>query len=208
MHSNLSHIGKLHSIKICSRDAPRPPLSYLKISGGIFHDCIVHDMDMLRYLTGENPSTVYTLAHCHDPEIAELKDVDTVFVVLQFPSGVIAHIDISRECVYGYHQTVQVYGDKGSMMSDNPRQSGLMLNGGQRSDDIFFSFHDRYAVAYSLELEHFFKLIRGEEKECDIKAKDTLQATVLSQAAEDSFKNGCVINYSEYTKHKFSNIGI
>ena len=37
-------IGNIHTIKTVARDAPRPPTSYLKISGGIFHDCAVHDL--------------------------------------------------------------------------------------------------------------------------------------------------------------------
>ena len=37
-------IGQMHTIKTVARDAPRPPTSYLKISGGIFHDCAVHDL--------------------------------------------------------------------------------------------------------------------------------------------------------------------
>ena len=37
-------IGEVHTIKTVARDSPRPPTSYLKISGGIFHDCAVHDL--------------------------------------------------------------------------------------------------------------------------------------------------------------------
>ena len=37
-------VGQVHTIKTVARDAPRPPTSYLKISGGIFHDCAVHDL--------------------------------------------------------------------------------------------------------------------------------------------------------------------
>jgi len=44
----------------------------------------------------------------HDPEIAAMDDCDTVMVVMEFPNGVLAHVDISRDCRYGYDQTVQV----------------------------------------------------------------------------------------------------
>jgi len=103
-----SKVGILQSVKICSRDSPKPPMSFLKISGGIFHDCIVHDLDMLRFLIGEDPETIYSIAHVYDPEIASINDVDTVMVMLKFPSGVLAHIDISRDCKFGYDQTIQV----------------------------------------------------------------------------------------------------
>merc|ERR1711872_1010588 len=35
-------LGHVHMIKTTSRDSPLPSLAYLKISGGIFHDCAVH----------------------------------------------------------------------------------------------------------------------------------------------------------------------
>ena len=44
MVGNLEKVGRIHTVKTCARDAPRPPTSYLKISGGIFHDCAVHDL--------------------------------------------------------------------------------------------------------------------------------------------------------------------
>ena len=44
VRKNIEKIGKIYTIKTCARDAPRPPSAYLKISGGIFHDCAVHDL--------------------------------------------------------------------------------------------------------------------------------------------------------------------
>lgn len=75
--------GQLRLIKCCSRDNPRPPLEYLAQSGGIFHDMLCHDFDMLHFLSGQQPTEVSTAAHCHDPEIAELDDVDMVVTTLK-----------------------------------------------------------------------------------------------------------------------------
>ena len=41
-----------------SRDSPLPSLDYLKISGGIFHDCAVHDIDLITWILGEYPTEV------------------------------------------------------------------------------------------------------------------------------------------------------
>ncbi|KAK2572319.1 Myo-inositol 2-dehydrogenase, partial [Acropora cervicornis] len=40
-------IGRVQIVKTTSRDFPMPPISYLKISGGMFHDCCVHDVDAI-----------------------------------------------------------------------------------------------------------------------------------------------------------------
>ena len=52
-------IGRPMLVRITSRDSPLPTLEYLKTSHGIFHDCIVHDLDMLRFITREDPVEVY-----------------------------------------------------------------------------------------------------------------------------------------------------
>ena len=31
--------------------------------GGIFHDCIVHDLDMLRNILHEDPETIYSIGN-------------------------------------------------------------------------------------------------------------------------------------------------
>lgn len=51
-------LGHVHMIKTTSRDSPLPSINYLKISGGIFHDCAVHDIDMVTWILGEYPSKV------------------------------------------------------------------------------------------------------------------------------------------------------
>lgn len=200
MHKKRKMIGQVHSIKTCSRDSPRPPLSYLRISGGMFHDCAVHDLDVLRWMIGEEPESVYTIAHAHIPEIAELDDVDTVYIVLKFPSGVIAHIDLARDCKYGYHQTVEMFGENGSLVSDNPMKSALYFGGsdGTVNDVLHFSFKQRYSKAYEQEIEHFVDLLTGKCKECCVSPATTLRATFLAQACEDSWRLGNAIDLKEY----------
>ena len=50
---NKGKIGELQTIKITSRDPEPPPISYVKVSGGIFLDMTVHDFDMARFIGGE-----------------------------------------------------------------------------------------------------------------------------------------------------------
>ena len=50
--ANKGKIGDLQTIKITSRDPEPPPISYVKVSGGIFLDMTVHDFDMARFIGG------------------------------------------------------------------------------------------------------------------------------------------------------------
>ena len=49
-------IGDLHVLKITSRDPSPPPIDYVKVSGGIFLDMMIHDFDMARFITGSGLS--------------------------------------------------------------------------------------------------------------------------------------------------------
>ncbi len=51
-------VGHVHTVNITSRDSPMPTIDYLRISGGIFHDCMVHDIDLMTWILGEYPTTV------------------------------------------------------------------------------------------------------------------------------------------------------
>ena len=47
-------IGKLEKIIITSRDPAPPSINYLKSSGGIFKDMMIHDFDLARYYVGSD----------------------------------------------------------------------------------------------------------------------------------------------------------
>ncbi len=102
-------IGKLYQLRTTSRDSPLPSVAYLKISQGIFHDCAVHDIDMVCWIVGEEPCGVFAQGSAFDPEIKAIGDVDTVAIILKFPGGVIATIELNRHSKYGYDQRLEVY---------------------------------------------------------------------------------------------------
>ena len=76
--------------------------------GGIFHDCMVHDIDLICWVLGEYPTEVLAAAHSFIPEIKEIDDHDTVIAIMKFKSGTIGSIDLSRNAVYGYDQRLEV----------------------------------------------------------------------------------------------------
>ena len=54
-------IGAVEMVTILSRDPSPPPPAYIEGSGGIFRDMMIHDLDMARFLLGEEPVTVYAV---------------------------------------------------------------------------------------------------------------------------------------------------
>jgi len=181
-------VGHVNTIKVCSRDSPLPSIEYLKISGGIFHDCAVHDIDMIIWILGEYPIRVAVAATTNIPEIAEIDDFDTVAIVLTFPSGTVGMIDLSRYSNYGYDQRLEVFGFKGMIKAENqqPIQDVESSNGSERKTcPMYYSFASRYHAAYMNEMEHFLNVVEGTE-ELIVNPRDTLAVSKIASACEES----------------------
>ena len=120
-------IGRLEQLTITSRDPFPPPLEYVPRSGGLFRDMMIHDFDMARAILGEE--LVSVTAHGSsivDPEIGRLGDIDTASVTMLTADGTIVTILNSRRCAFGFDQRIEAFGSTGMVISDNPRQSGLV----------------------------------------------------------------------------------
>ncbi|NWF83095.1 MAG: inositol 2-dehydrogenase, partial [Bryobacteraceae bacterium] len=112
-------IGAPRLMHIISRDPAPPPPSYVRSSGGIFLDMTIHDLDMARFLIGDEVEEIYTAgAVMVDPAIGEAGDLDTALLVLRFRNGVIATIDNCRQASYGYDQRVEILGSLGKISTD------------------------------------------------------------------------------------------
>jgi myo-inositol 2-dehydrogenase/D-chiro-inositol 1-dehydrogenase len=198
-------IGQLKILKCCSRDNPVPPMAYLRTSGGIFHDMLVHDFDMQAWLTGEHvPESVLSVGHCYNQEIKDMNDIDTVAVMFKYENGMISMIDTSRDAAYGYDQRIEVFGSKGMLTAKNEMTSSVELAtaNGHLMPPAEFSFPERYKDAYSAEMSDFVALVTAgadsdkvkKEKEAMLRYP-SLVRTVM--AAELSWKLGRQVFLSE-----------
>ncbi len=188
-------IGALESLLIVSHDPAPPPISYVKVSGGLFKDMAIHDFDMARYLLGEEVTEVFASASCLvDPEIAKAGDIDTAKTTLKTASGRICVISNSRRSGYGYDQRIEAYGAKGLLKADNVLESTVAHWGadGPVLDAFQNFFLDRYAEAYRIEVEHFAAIIAGEAKPL-VGYDDAVKALELAEAAARSVATGQVV---------------
>jgi len=184
-------IGQVQIVKTISRDNPVPTIAYLKISGRIFHDCGSHDIDLCRWITGEDPYEVYTAASTFNPSIKELNDWDTVLITLKFPSGIIASIDLSRKAAYGYDQRIEVLGNAGMVQAENrqPTTTIVSTDKGLLTDPFCWSFPQRYVEAYARELDHFADVVQGKVAP-KLSHDDARKVAIIAEAAEESCVRG------------------
>jgi myo-inositol 2-dehydrogenase/D-chiro-inositol 1-dehydrogenase len=187
-------VGTVQIIKTISRDNPVPTLAYLKISGKIFHDCGSHDIDLCRWIAGEDPYEVYATASAFNQDIKALDDWDTVMITLRFPSGTIGSIDLSRKAVYGYDQRMEVLGDKGMVQVQNKQPTSTVVStvDGVTIDPNLYSFPQRYVEAYARELDHFVDIMEGKATPL-LTHDDARKVAIIAEAAEESCVKGMPI---------------
>jgi len=188
-------IGEPQLVRITSRDPEPPPLNYIKVSGGLFLDMMIHDFDMARYLTGEEVNELMAFGECLiDPSIGEAGDIDTAIVTLKFESGVLGSIDNSRKSVYGYDQRIEVFGSKGCVMVGNKKPTEVVVKDAKAisSDKPLYFFIERYAEAYLAEIKEFISCI-VENKEPSVSGYDGKISVKLGYAAWESLKKNRVV---------------
>jgi myo-inositol 2-dehydrogenase/D-chiro-inositol 1-dehydrogenase len=185
-------IGDLHMLHIISRDPAPPPIAYVKVSGGIFADMMIHDFDMARFLTGSEPTEIYVQAAVRvDPAIGEAGDVDTAVVLMRFENGAIVTIDNSRRAVYGYDQRVEAFGSAGAIQSGNvyPNTAVLSTADSVRRDLPLNFFMQRYLDAYAAEVESFVDAV-ANDKPVAVSGDDGRAAFAMAVAAKKSMESG------------------
>ena len=148
-------VGRVEQIRMVSRDPAPPPLDYLRRSGGIFRDMMIHDLDQMRFLLEEPPVGVFARGEVMiEPAIAGVPDHDTATAVFWAASGATVTIQNSRRAVYGFDQRVEVFGSGGTLAMDNVplTRTTLADADGYRSPALPEHFPERYAEAYRNEL--------------------------------------------------------
>ena len=185
-------VGELHLVRITSRDPEPPPLDYLRVSGGIFLDMTVHDLDMARFVTGSEVDEVYARGEVRvDPAIGEAGDLDTVVVTLRHADGTLTVIDNSRRSAYGYDQRVEAFGSGGMAASDNPSlHTGFTQTADGRTGSVLPHFFlARYRASYLAEWRAFEQAVRSGSPP-PVTGADGREALVLGLAARRSAVEG------------------
>ena len=192
-------IGTPHLVRITSRDPEPPPISYVKVSGGIFLDMMIHDFDMARYLLDQEVVELMAVGSCLvDPAIGEAGDIDTAIVTLKYENGAWGTIDNSRKAVYGYDQRIEIFGSEGCVMVGNPTPTEVMVNSAEdtKTDKPLYFFTERYQEAYLAEMKEFIKCIQEDTKP-PVGGFDGKISVQMGYAAKESLTKGSFVKISK-----------
>jgi myo-inositol 2-dehydrogenase / D-chiro-inositol 1-dehydrogenase len=185
-------IGKGELLSITSFDPGPPPVSYIKVSGGIFRDMTIHDFDMACWIMGGAPESVTAVgSSLVDPEIGAAGDVDTAIITLRFADGRLAVIKNSRRAAYGYDQRLELLGSEGLLSAANVLENNIekITKAGAIGAKPEHFFLERYRLAYKREWADFVTAVNTDAA-MPVPLAEGVRALAVAEAATRSAKSG------------------
>ena len=192
-------IGKGELLSVTSFDPAPPPVSYVKVSGGLFRDMAIHDFDMACWIFGGVPEAVTAVgSSIVDPAIGAAGDVDTAVITLHYADGRIAVIKNSRRAVYGYDQRLELLGSTGLLQAGNVLENTLnkITTAGAVSAKPEFFFLERYLSAYPAEWRAFIDAVKAGTG-YPVSLQDGINALAVAEAATLSCRSGQTVRLDQ-----------
>jgi myo-inositol 2-dehydrogenase/D-chiro-inositol 1-dehydrogenase len=189
-------IGKTELLSVTSFDPAPPPVAYIKVSGGLFRDMMIHDFDMANFIMGAAPVSVMAVGtSIVDPGIGAAGDVDTAVVTLTYADGRIAVIKNSRRAVYGYDQRLELLGSVGLLQAQNMLENTVVKSttAGVTGAKPTYFFLERYMPAYAAEWAAFVAAVNGGAA-LPVTLADGVAALAMAEAATRSAKSGLPVS--------------
>ncbi|MYW66735.1 Gfo/Idh/MocA family oxidoreductase [Streptomyces sp. SID8379] len=193
-------LGRLHTVRALTSDPAPPPAAYLPLSGGLYRDCLVHDFDALRWVTGREVVEVYAAGSDAGPAMfRDAGDVDTAAVVLTLDDGTLATATATRCNGAGYDVRMELSGELDTVvvgLDDRTPVASTEPDGPPAADKPWPGFLERFAPAYEAELKAFVDVVRGaRDNPCD--GWEALAALRVAEACEVSRRERRVVRVEE-----------
>ncbi|MEU3183590.1 Gfo/Idh/MocA family oxidoreductase [Streptomyces sp. NPDC006923] len=182
-------LGRLHTVRAITSDPAPPPAAYLPLSGGLYRDCLVHDFDIMRWVTGREVVEVYATGSDAGPAMfREAGDIDTAAAVLTLDDGTLATATATRCNGAGYDVRMELAGELDQFavgLDDRTPITSTEPKGPPPCDNPWPGFLERFAPAYEAELDAFVGVVSGElDNPCD--GWEALHALRIAEACERS----------------------
>lgn len=189
-------LGTLFRIHCDSHDPVDPDGFFVRFaptSGGLFLDCCIHDVDLVRWmLGGARPLAVSAHgSRVMYPALAGCNDVDTAAALVEFEGGVLASFHVSRTSHRGYEASMALTGTQGGM-SIGRELAPLPLvheQGGERRQPGLPDFFARFEVAFLNEAKAFVDAIQAG-RPSPLTLQDAREATALACVMREALASG------------------
>jgi myo-inositol 2-dehydrogenase / D-chiro-inositol 1-dehydrogenase len=182
-------LGDLRRVHLVSADPQPSPAEFVATSGGMFRDLTVHDIDVLRWVTGREIAEVYAVGVNRGAAyFAETGDIDEGAALLTLDDGTLVTVHGSRYNGAGHDVRMELAGTADTYavgLSDRSALRSAEPGVGFPHGAAWTSFWDRFEPCYRAEMHAFVDLVAGRiTNPCSI--ADALAASVVTDALERS----------------------
>ncbi len=188
-------IGQINALIFASRTGSPPTVEFTKSSGGLFGEKGAHFFDLACWITGEEPTEVFAMGSAIvNPKFSSIGEVDTAFVTLKMPSGVLCNFDFSWRAAYGQDERLEVNGALGMLRTYQQPVGKFLRNSkhGESHEGLLPTWFERFAPTYERELDLFLKAVRKGSGAGLASLDDGCRAQAISDAAKSSLGTGQV----------------
>ncbi|KAL7757096.1 hypothetical protein ACKLNR_014089 [Fusarium oxysporum f. sp. zingiberi] len=175
---------------------------YLRNSGGIFVDAIIHDIDLALVFFGEHslPKSVAAMGTTTvHTELAEQGDADNAVGICEFWDGKIAFFYNSRMAAHGYDNVTEVFGTEGKLSINLvPRKNRVEVcdSDGYVKVEPTPSWYDRYEDAFKIEMNSWVNAVLDGQP-MPVPLRSSLTGLVIATALQESLATGRKIFFDE-----------
>ncbi|GFE13809.1 dehydrogenase [Streptomyces glebosus] len=195
-------LGRILMVRCTAFDHQPPAGAYEQTAGDIFTDCLIHDIDVVHWLTGQPTVAV----QADGARLLGGAGFDVATAQLTLADDARAVLCASRLNPHGYDHRVEVLGTKGSLAVGLDEQTPLLRVAapggvvGPAPQSPYRDFTDRFAAAYEHELRAFLRVVtQGEPSPCS--AQEALLAQEVAAAASRSARTGTRVAPSGGCRH-------
>ena len=192
---NKGALGEITLIRCYGIDPSDGLESFVKFamnnnSGGLFLDMSIHDIDLIRWLSGKEISKVWAIGkNTAYPQLDEVGELETGAALLRLSDNSMAILVAGRNARHGYHVETEIIGTKGMLRVAQIPEKNLVtvMNDDGVIRPCSQNFPERFRQAFVDEAKEFINCIL-ENRQPEITAFDGLQSTKVALACQESFE--------------------
>ena len=168
----------------CVHRNPSVPAHYRGDS--MINDTAVHEIDMVRWMFGEEIVAVSVLRPRPSRHSGDLPD--PLIVLLETGSGILVDVEVSVNIRYGYDIRGEVVGESGTATLAEP-SAVQVRRGGTVIDRVPADWRERFVRAYDVELQEWVDAVGGDGQ-LGPSSWDGYAATAVSDAGLEALRTG------------------
>lgn len=195
-------LGDIHLMSLRSHDPEPASEEFIASSGGMFRDLSIHDLDVLRFVSGREVDEVYVIGSAKGfPLYEKYGDLANAVAVMRLADGTPVALSWARHDPLGHDVRTEVFGSRDSVaVGLGPRTPMRSVEPGvpPPAGPPWHIFLDRWDDAYRDELIAFLDVARGA-RPSPCTARDGVEALRIAEALTVSAAEHRPVRLAEIT---------